>query len=359
MASVTLRNVSKVFGTVNVLSGIDLAIEDGEFVVLVGPSGCGKSTLLRTIAGLEEVSGGDILIGDRLVNNTAPKDRDIAMVFQSYALYPHMDVAKNMGFSLLLRKEKPEAIGKRIDEASGKLGLGALLARLPKQLSGGQRQRVAMGRAIVRDPKVFLFDEPLSNLDAKLRAQMRTEIKALHQSLKTTSIYVTHDQIEAMTMASRIVVMHDGVVQQIGPPLELYDRPVNVFVAGFIGSPTMNFLDGVVTLKGGVKARLADDTLLPISAGLSLSEGQKVTLGLRPEHLQFSAKGLAAEVLVVEPLGMSTQVTLQILNDRLTMMVMDRPRISPGDAVKLTISPSHVHVFDKTSSKRVVPLKSV
>ena len=353
MASVTLRNVSKAFGTVNVLSGIDLAIEDGEFVVLVGPSGCGKSTLLRTIAGLEEVSGGDILIGDRKVNNTAPKDRDIAMVFQSYALYPHMDVAKNMGFSLLLRKEKPETIGRRINEASGKLGLGALLARLPKQLSGGQRQRVAMGRAIVRDPKVFLFDEPLSNLDAKLRAQMRTEIKALHQSLKTTSIYVTHDQIEAMTMASRIVVMHDGIVQQVGPPLELYDRPANLFVAGFIGSPTMNFLDGVVTLKGGPKVRLADGTLLAVPAKLAIREGQMVTAGLRPEHLQFSVKGLTGEVVVVEPLGMSTQVTLNVLGDRLTMMAMDRPKIAPGDAVKLTVAPSNVHMFDKATGMRI------
>ena len=353
MASVTLRSVTKAFGTVKVLSGIDLTIEDGEFVVLVGPSGCGKSTLLRTIAGLEEVTDGEIIIGDRQVNNVAPKDRDIAMVFQSYALYPHMDVAKNMGFSLLLRKENPETIGRRIEEASGKLGLGALLQRLPKQLSGGQRQRVAMGRAIVRDPKVFLFDEPLSNLDAKLRAQMRTEIKALHQSLKTTSIYVTHDQIEAMTMASRIVVMHDGIVQQVGPPLELYDRPVNVFVAGFIGSPTMNFLAGVAEVKGGPGVRLDDGTLLPVTGELALHEGQMVTVGLRPEHIQFSTKGLAAEVLVVEPLGMSTQVTLNILGDRLTMIAMDRPKIAPGDPVKLTVEAANVHVFERGTGRRI------
>jgi multiple sugar transport system ATP-binding protein len=353
MASVTLRNVSKVFGPVNVLSGIDLTIEDGEFVVLVGPSGCGKSTLLRTIAGLEEATGGEILIGDRKVNDVAPRDRDIAMVFQSYALYPHMDVAKNMGFSLALRKEKPEAIGKRINEVSGKLGLGALLARLPKQLSGGQRQRVAMGRAIVRDPKVFLFDEPLSNLDAKLRAQMRTEIKALHQSLKTTSIYVTHDQIEAMTMASRIVVMHDGVVQQVGPPLELYDYPANIFVAGFIGSPTMNFIEGMVTLKDGAGVRLADGTIIGITAGLHVTEGQVVTVGMRPEHLHLAGVGIAGEVMVVEPLGMNTQVTLTVMGDRLTLMAMDRPKIAPGDPVKLAIAPSNVHVFNNLTGQRI------
>jgi multiple sugar transport system ATP-binding protein len=353
MASVTLRNVSKVFGPVNVLSGIDLTIEDGEFVVLVGPSGCGKSTLLRTIAGLEEATGGEILIGDRKVNDVAPRDRDIAMVFQSYALYPHMDVAKNMGFSLALRKEKPEAIGKRIDEVSGKLGLGALLARLPKQLSGGQRQRVAMGRAIVRDPKVFLFDEPLSNLDAKLRVQMRTEIKALHQLLKTTSIYVTHDQIEAMTMASRIVVMHDGLVQQVGPPLELYDFPANIFVAGFLGSPTMNFIEGIVTLKDGAGVRLADGTIIGITAGLHVTEGQVVTIGMRPEHLHLAGAGIAGEVMVVEPLGMNTQITLTVMGDRLTLMAIDRPKIAPGDPVKLAIAPSNVHVFNKLTGQRI------
>ncbi|MBN9269020.1 MAG: sn-glycerol-3-phosphate ABC transporter ATP-binding protein UgpC, partial [Mesorhizobium sp.] len=242
MASVTLEKVRKDYGAVRVLHAVDLSIGDGEFVVLVGPSGCGKSTLLRMIAGLEEVSGGEIHIGERLVNDVAPKDRDIAMVFQSYALYPHMDVARNMGFSLMLRKEEKPAIEARVDGAAKRLGLDTYLQRLPRQLSGGQRQRVAMGRAIVRDPKVFLFDEPLSNLDAKLRVHMRAEIKALHQQLKTTSVYVTHDQIEAMTMADRIVVMHDGFVQQVGAPLDLYDRPTNVFVAGFIGSPGMNFL---------------------------------------------------------------------------------------------------------------------
>jgi multiple sugar transport system ATP-binding protein len=353
MASVTLHNVSKAFGTVKVLSGISLTIEDGEFVVLVGPSGCGKSTLLRAIAGLEEVSGGDIRIGGRRVNDVAPRDRDIAMVFQSYALYPHMDVAENMGFSLALRKERPEIIGKRINDASGKLGLGALLARLPKQLSGGQRQRVAMGRAIVRDPKVFLFDEPLSNLDAKLRSHMRTEIKALHQSLKTTAIYVTHDQVEAMTMANRIVVMHDGVVQQVGPPLELYDHPVNIFVAGFIGSPTMNFLAGAIVHDAGPKVRLAGGTLIDIPSSVPAAEGTEVMAGMRPEHLHFAADGIAGKVAVVEPLGMSTQVTIDALGERLTLMAMDRPRIAPGDPVKLSIEPSDVHVFDRAAGRRI------
>jgi multiple sugar transport system ATP-binding protein len=351
MASVTLRNVSKVFGAVKVLSGIDLTIEDGEFVVLVGPSGCGKSTLLRSIAGLEEVSGGEIRIGDRLVNDVAPRDRDIAMVFQSYALYPHMDVARNMSFGLLLRKEAPEKIARRVGEASGTLGLGALLARLPKQLSGGQRQRVAMGRAIVRDPKVFLFDEPLSNLDAKLRAQMRTEIKALHQSLRTTSIYVTHDQIEAMTMANRIVVMNEGVVQQLGPPLDLYDRPANLFVAGFIGSPTMNFVDGVVMFSAGPKVRLPDGSLVTIAS--AVREGQEVTVGMRPEHLQISDSGIEGEVLVVEPLGMTTQVAIKTAGHLLTHMAMERTNLAPGDKVRLSITPANVHVFDRATGKRI------
>ena len=351
MASVTLNNVSKSFGAVSVLSGINLTIEDGEFAVLVGPSGCGKSTLLRIIAGLEEESGGEIRIGGRRVNNVAPRDRDIAMVFQSYALYPHMNVSKNMGFGLMLRKEAPTEIGRRIDRAAGKLGLNSLLARLPKQLSGGQRQRVAMGRAIVRDPKVFLFDEPLSNLDAKLRAQMRTEIKALHQSLKTTAVYVTHDQIEAMTMANRIVVMNEGVVQQVGPPLELYDKPENIFVAGFIGSPAMNFVVGVVEANGAM-VRLPDGSLVAI-ASKGVHEGQGVTLGMRPEHLQISGRGIDGEVLVVEPLGMTTQIAIKAAGGLLTLMAMQRTNLVPGNQVKLAVDPANVHVFDQVTGKRI------
>jgi multiple sugar transport system ATP-binding protein len=350
MASVTLSNVSKHFGPVRVLSGINLEIADGEFVVLVGPSGCGKSTLLRSIAGLEEVTGGDILIGTRRVNDVSPRDRDIAMVFQSYALYPHMDVASNMSFSLKLRKEDPQRIGARVDQASGTLGLGALLKRLPKQLSGGQRQRVAMGRAIVRDPKVFLFDEPLSNLDAKLRAQMRTEIKALHQSLGTTSIYVTHDQIEAMTMANRIVVLNEGVIQQVGAPLELYDRPANMFVAGFIGSPTMNFIAGVA--ESASKVRLQGGHVM-MTRVKSMKPGQAVSLGIRPEHLHLGAKGLPGEVLVVEPLGMTTQVTIKALGQLVTLMVMDRIVPTPGQAIHLAADPDQVHVFDQATGLRL------
>ena len=247
MASVGIRDVRKAFGTTHVIHGVNIAINDGEFVVLVGPSGCGKSTLLRMIAGLENISGGEIRIGERVVNHVPPKERDIAMVFQNYALYPHMTVADNMAFSLKLRGAPKSEISSRVNRAAEILGLMPLLERYPRQLSGGQRQRVAMGRAIVRDPQVFLFDEPLSNLDAKLRVQMRTEIKELHQRLKTTTVYVTHDQIEAMTMADKIVVMHDGIVEQIGTPLALYDKPDNLFVAGFIGSPAMNTLKGTLT----------------------------------------------------------------------------------------------------------------
>jgi multiple sugar transport system ATP-binding protein len=353
MASVTLANVSKSFaGNIRVLSGIDLKISDGEFIVLVGPSGCGKSTLLRAIAGLEEVSGGDIRIGDWLVNDVAPRDRDIAMVFQSYALYPHMDVTKNMSFGLMLRKENEQTISSRVNEASEKLGLGSLLARLPKHLSGGQRQRVAMGRAIVRKPKVFLFDEPLSNLDAKLRAQMRTEIKALHQSLKTTSIYVTHDQVEAMTMANRIVVMNEGIIQQVGPPLDLYDRPENLFVAGFIGSPTMNFIDA--TIAGNGKMAVAPDgTHIPLAIS-ALPAGTEVTLGLRPEHVKITPGGFPAEVQVIEPLGMTTQLTVRALGASLTVMALERVILTPGGPTSLSVSPALVHVFSRESGRRIV-----
>ncbi|MBZ9967593.1 ABC transporter ATP-binding protein [Mesorhizobium sp. BR1-1-2] len=354
MASVTLEKVRKDYGAVRVLHAVDLDIADGEFVVLVGPSGCGKSTLLRMIAGLEEVSDGEIRIGERLVNDVAPKDRDIAMVFQSYALYPHMDVSKNMGFSLMLRKAEKQAIDARVDGAARRLGLDSFLQRLPRQLSGGQRQRVAMGRAIVRDPKVFLFDEPLSNLDAKLRVHMRAEIKALHQQLKTTSVYVTHDQIEAMTMADRIVVMHDGVVQQVGAPLDLYDRPANMFVAGFIGSPGMNFLPARVEKGGVADAVLSDGQKLRLPHSLPLREGDAVTVGLRPEHIRLADDGtLQGEVVVVEPLGLSTQFYVKLAGQQLCVFAMGRAGVKPGDTVRLSADPAALHVFDPKSGDRV------
>src|SRR5512147_1847271 len=288
MAAVALRGVHKSFGSTAVVHGVEFGIEDGEFCVLVGPSGCGKSTLLRMIAGLEEISGGEISIGGRVVNDIAPKERDIAMVFQNYALYPHMTVRDNMAFSLKLANVPKAQMDQRVADAAGILGLHEYLDRYPRQLSGGQRQRVAMGRAIVRRPQVFLFDEPLSNLDAKLRVQMRTEIARLHQRLRTTVIYVTHDQTEAMTLADRIVVMHQGVVQQEGAPLDLYDRPRNRFVAGFLGSPAMNFLPGSVATDGEVvRARAAGLVVaLPAAGSAHLREraGQDATLGIRPEH---------------------------------------------------------------------------
>ncbi|QKC90326.1 sn-glycerol-3-phosphate ABC transporter ATP-binding protein UgpC [Mesorhizobium sp. NZP2234] len=354
MASVTLEKVRKDYGAVRVLHAVDLQIADGEFVVLVGPSGCGKSTLLRMIAGLEEASGGEIRIGERLVNDVAPKDRDIAMVFQSYALYPHMDVAKNMGFSLMLRKAEKPAIDARVDGAAKRLGLDAYLQRLPRQLSGGQRQRVAMGRAIVRDPKVFLFDEPLSNLDAKLRVHMRAEIKALHQQLKTTSVYVTHDQIEAMTMADRIVVMHDGLIQQVGAPLDLYDHPANMFVAGFIGSPGMNFLPATVRKGEASEAVLADGQALKLPDGLPLGAGDAITVGLRPEHIRLADDGaLQGEVGVVEPLGLSTQFYVALAGQQLCVFAMGRAGVKPGDTVRLAADPASLHLFDPKSGDRI------
>ncbi|CAN7731749.1 sn-glycerol-3-phosphate ABC transporter ATP-binding protein UgpC [Phyllobacterium sp. LjRoot231] len=354
MASVTISNVQKSYGAMNVLSAVDLSIADGEFVVLVGPSGCGKSTLLRMIAGLEEISAGEIRIGDRVVNDVAPKDRDIAMVFQSYALYPHMDVASNMGFSLLLRKTAKELVMSRVGSAAKRLGLDVLLQRLPRQLSGGQRQRVAMGRAIVRDPKVFLFDEPLSNLDAKLRVHMRTEIKALHQQLKTTSVYVTHDQVEAMTMADRIVVMHDGVIQQVGTPLELYDHPANLFVAGFIGSPGMNFLPAVVSRDGKkVAAELTDGQMIPLRPELKIEDGDRVTIGIRPENIEVGGEGLKAKIEVIEPLGLSTQFYTTLADKQVCIFAMGRTDRGPGDTIGLGIKAADVHLFHGVTGLRI------
>src|SRR6188474_3211642 len=291
MASVSFSRIEKSFGATKVLHGISLDIADGEFMVLVGPSGCGKSTLLRMLAGLEDIGAGEIAIDGRVVNEVDSKDRDIAMVFQSYALYPHLTVADNMGFSLRLRSERKDLIQSRVADAAKILNLEPYLHRYPRELSGGQRQRVAMGRAIVRDPKVFLFDEPLSNLDAKLRVAMRAEIKALHQRLKTTTVYVTHDQIEAMTMADRIVVMHDGIIEQIGTPLELFDRPGNLFVAQFIGSPAMNVFKGVLRKDGGRAWVEAQGHQWPIGAIAQAQDGQPVHYGVRPGDLSLSATG--------------------------------------------------------------------
>ena len=350
MASVEISRVTKAFGATQVIHGVDVAIEDGEFVVLVGPSGCGKSTLLRMVAGLEQITGGEISIGGRVVNDLPPKERDIAMVFQNYALYPHMTVRDNMAFSMKLRGASSAEIDKRVGDAADILGLKPYLDRFPRQLSGGQRQRVAMGRAIVRDPQVFLFDEPLSNLDAKLRVQMRTEIKALHQRLKTTSIYVTHDQVEAMTMADRIVVMHDGIVEQAGAPLELYDRPANQFVAGFIGSPAMNFIPGRID-RGGAVAVVTDGGLrLPLAADAGGEHGQKVIYGVRPEHLGLGP-GFEAVVQVVEPTGADTFVFCDAAGVRICANVEERQGFAPGGRIALAPRLDMVHLFDAESGR--------
>jgi multiple sugar transport system ATP-binding protein len=358
MAGVEIRNVRKAFGATQVIHGVTIDIVDGEFVILVGPSGCGKSTLLRMIAGLENISGGEIRIGERVVNNVPPKERDIAMVFQNYALYPHMTVADNMGFSLKLRKAPKSEIEARVKRAAEILGLIPLLERYPRQLSGGQRQRVAMGRAIVRDPQVFLFDEPLSNLDAKLRVQMRTEIKELHQRLKTTAVYVTHDQIEAMTMADRIVVMQGGYVEQIGAPLDLYDHPNNLFVAGFIGSPSMNFIDGTYRTDGtsGI-IQAKDGTRLPVPARLGGTDGQEVVYGVRPEHLYMSetGQGIPAKVVVVEPTGAETMVVVHMAGQEVQAIFRERHRFEPGQDVVLLPDLDHLHLFDKKTGKRLNP----
>ena len=353
MASVAIRDVRKAFGATEVIHGVDVNIGDGEFVVLVGPSGCGKSTLLRMIAGLENITSGEIRIGERVVNRVPPKERDIAMVFQNYALYPHMTVAANMGFSLMLRAAPKREIEQRVNGAADILGLRPLLGRYPRQLSGGQRQRVAMGRAIVRDPQVFLFDEPLSNLDAKLRVAMRTEIKELHQRLRTTTIYVTHDQIEAMTLADRIVVMHDGLVEQIGAPLELYDRPQNLFVAGFIGSPAMNLLAGTIRGKGAPQFEGANGVRLPLLAAPTGSDGRPVIYGIRPEHFVIADDGGEAEVLVVEPTGSELQIAAKIGGEDIVAVFRERHNFKPGDKIRLKPDPRLAHLFDAPSGQRL------
>ncbi|MBB5538885.1 ABC transporter ATP-binding protein [Rhizobium giardinii] len=341
MASVTIDNARKQYGALSVIHGVSVDIEDGEFVTLVGPSGCGKSTLLRMLAGLEEISDGEIRIGGRVVNHVAPKERDIAMVFQSYALYPHMTVAENMGFALKLQGRGKAAINKLVTEAADILALGPLLDRLPKQLSGGQRQRVAMGRAIVRHPQVFLFDEPLSNLDAKLRVTMRAEIKELHQRLKTTTVYVTHDQIEAMTMADKIVVMRNGRVEQIGKPLELFDRPANTFVASFIGSPSMNLVEG--TIDSG--RLILDGACLPLPGGQEYATTK--TYGIRPEHLSIRDGGVPATVVVVEPTGSETHVVAKLGNVDVTLLLRERVDLQPAQEISIAPDLTRVHLFDK------------
>jgi multiple sugar transport system ATP-binding protein len=358
MADVALRNVVKRFDDVDAVRNISLTIPDNEFVVLVGPSGCGKSTTLRMIAGLEEATAGDILIGGEVVNDVPPKDRDIAMVFQNYALYPHMTVFENMSFGLRLRRVAKAEIRARVEQAAKILDITDLLGRRPKQLSGGQRQRVAMGRAIVRNPKVFLFDEPLSNLDAKLRVQMRTEIKRVHQKVKTTTIYVTHDQVEAMTLADRVVVMNGGRIEQIGRPQDLYHRPKSRFVAGFIGSPAMNFLPARLQSNGdGLLLRVAPELAFPVppthTARYQPSVGKDLILGLRPEHItEPRGEGreprceFAMTLDVIEPMGMETMVFFTVNGTEVCARVEPSAASAPGQPMRLYANLSHMHLID-------------
>jgi multiple sugar transport system ATP-binding protein len=363
MAQVVLKDINKLYGSVHAVKDVNLRIDDREFVVLVGPSGCGKTTTLRMIAGLEAISSGDVSIDGQVVNDLAPMDRDIAMVFQNYALYPHMSVFDNMAFGLKMRKFDRREIATRVKEAADILGIGELLKRKPRQLSGGQRQRVALGRAIVRHPRVFLFDEPLSNLDAKLRVQMRVELRKLHQRLGTTAVYVTHDQVEAMTLGDRVVVMKDGVVQQIGEPLELYNRPVNKFVAGFIGSPAMNFAtvtmadgNGRLTAKNG---GLEIEVPAPHADRLRAHTGHQLTIGIRPEDLRVASSAdpagltFSAKVEVVEQLGSEVLLDLRVGNDSMVAAVDPVVRVKARDTLRLAVNPGRLHFFDAESEKAV------
>ena len=354
MASVEFQNVHKSYGAVETIKGVSIEVPDGAFVVLVGPSGCGKSTLLRMLAGLEDITTGTIRINGRIINDIEPKNRDIAMVFQNYALYPHMTIAENMGFSLKLAKTSKQVITERVTEAARILGLTDYLKRYPKQLSGGQRQRVAMGRAIVRDPQVFLFDEPLSNLDAMLRVQMRAELKDIHNRLKTTTVYVTHDQIEAMTMADLIVVMRDGIVEQIGAPLDLYDRPANRFVASFIGSPSMNFLSGTINEDGNAVV-LENDIRIPLNQSGVSKPGFSVDLGIRPEHLSLSTEGEGVTMTVsnVEATGAETFILGTIGRQKLSVQLRERVAANVGDVLHLKLAPGCGHIFDATTGLRI------
>ena len=357
MASLQAKGLGKRYGPVHVLHDIDLVVGDGEFVVLVGPSGCGKSTLLRMIAGLEDVSDGELWIGTRLANRLTPQQRNISMVFQSYALFPHMTTRANIGFGPRMRRDAPGEIDTKVKAAAGILNLHDYLDRYPRQLSGGQRQRVAMGRTIVRQPDLFLFDEPLSNLDAKLRVQMRTEIKALHQQLKTTIVYVTHDQIEAMTMADRIVVMNAGRIEQVGSPLELYDRPANRFVASFLGSPSMSFIAGVVERGDGpARLRTPDGARLPLG-DTGATPGQAVEIGIRPEHYRLAAEGdpegFAFAAAVLEPTGAETHLFGTIAGVEVRCVFRERIDVLPGSTLLLTVERRHVHVFDPATGLRL------
>ncbi|MEF0942265.1 ABC transporter ATP-binding protein [Rhizobium sp. BR 362] len=348
MSEIELRSVGKSYGALSVLSDISLSMNSGEFVVLVGPSGCGKSTLLRMIAGLEDISTGEIKIGGTVVNQMHAKERDIAMVFQSYALYPHMTVAENMSFSLKLAKAAKAETERRVHDAAAILGLDKLLDRYPRQLSGGQRQRVAMGRAIVRNPKAFLFDEPLSNLDAKLRVKMRSEIKKLHQRLGKTTVYVTHDQTEAMTMADKIVVLNGGKIEQFGPPMELYRNPANTFVAGFIGSPEINLFQAEVR---GSSAITADGTSFPLAEGLA--PNTKITYGIRPQHITLASAGVKGVVLLVEPTGEEQEIVARVGNTDIQAIVPSEIRVAVGDIVQLGIDPEKVLTFNASTGARL------
>ena len=351
MSEIELRHVGKSYGSVSVLNDISLEMGDGEFVVLVGPSGCGKSTLLRMIAGLEDISSGQITIGGKVVNNMPAKERDLAMVFQNYALYPHMKVADNMSFALKLAGVPKAEIKRRVDDAAEILGLEKLIDRLPRELSGGQRQRVAMGRAIVRNPRAFLFDEPLSNLDAKLRVKMRGEIKRLHQRLGKTTIYVTHDQTEAMTMADKIVVLNGGKIEQAGAPLELYNNPVNLFVASFIGSPEINLFDAVY--EGGKGITLTGGAVLPLGTPLDIATGTEIVYGVRPQHITLAATGVPATVIVVEPTGDAQEVLARIGDEDISIVVRDHALLSPDENIHLHIDPERLLIFDKTTGLRL------
>ena len=359
MAAVDIEHVRKSYGPTEVIHDVSIGVPDGAFAVLVGPSGCGKSTLLRMIAGLEDITDGTISIGGRVINEVEPKHRDIAMVFQNYALYPHMSVAENMGFSLRLARQPKAVIAQKVREAAQILGLADYLDRFPRQLSGGQRQRVAMGRAIVRDPAVFLFDEPLSNLDAKLRVQMRAELKEIHARLKVTTIYVTHDQIEAMTMADVIVAMRDGVVEQMGNPLTLYDRPANMFVASFIGSPAINFVEGHIESRDDAPVFLSEDgTRWPIDPATARAAGDaKVVYAIRPEHFTLgrAEDGLPARIATIEPTGAETHVVATIGDSRVTAVLRDRIAARIGETIHLRPDPARAHLFDAEATVRIVP----